>query len=184
MSQRILAPQRSGASGNRSDDRVRTVRWEDPMIGAAAAASMNGLDYLRAIAAGEFPPPPVALLLGMDLTKVDAGRAVFTIDPGEHLYNPIGSVHGGILATLLDSALGCAVHSKLAAGIAYTTVDLAVTYVRPATRDTGRLTCEAELLHLGRRIGTARARIVDADGRLYATATTTCLVLTSDSGAS
>ena len=156
--------------------RVRTVSWADPMIGATAAASMAGLDYLRAIGAGDLPPPPVALLLGMDAPHVDPGRAVFTMEPGEHLYNPIGSVHGGILATLLDSALGCAVHSKLPAGVGYTTVDLAVTYLRPVTRDTGRLTCDADAIHTGRKIATARARIVDDDGRLYATATATCLI--------
>jgi uncharacterized protein (TIGR00369 family) len=157
-------------------ERVRTVSWDDPMIGAAAAASMNGLDYLRAIGTGELPPPPVALLLGMDAPRVEPGHAVFTLEPGEHLYNPIGSVHGGILATLLDSALGCAVHSKLAAGVAYTTIDLAVTYLRPVTRDTGRLTCEADVIHAGRTIATARALIVDNEDRRYATATATCLL--------
>ncbi len=158
------------------DRRVRTVRWEDPLIGAAAASSMPGLDYLRAIGAGDLPPPPVAVLLGMDAPTVDPGRAVFTMEPGEHLYNPIGSVHGGILATLLDSALGCAVHSKLPVGVAYTTVDLAVTYLRPVIQKTGRLTCEAEVVHAGRTIATARARIVDDAGRQYATANATCLI--------
>lgn len=166
----------STASAVTEDRRVRTVTWDDPMIGAAAAASMTGLDYLRAIGAGELPPPPVALLLGMDAPRVDPGRAVFTIEPGEHLYNPIGSVHGGILATLLDSALGCAVHSTLPAGVGYTTVDLNVTYLRPATRDGGRLTCDAEMIHSGRKIATARAQIVDEQGRRYATGTATCLI--------
>ncbi|MDQ3987310.1 MAG: PaaI family thioesterase [Actinomycetota bacterium] len=158
-------------------NRTRTVSWDDPMIGAAAAATMSGLDYLRAIGAGDLPPPPVALLLGMDAPRVDPGHAVFTMEAGEHLYNPIGSVHGGILATLLDSALGCAVHSKLPAGVAYTTVDLTVTYLRPVTRETGRLTCEAEVVHDGRTIATARGQIVDDDGRRYATANATCLIV-------
>jgi uncharacterized protein (TIGR00369 family) len=158
-------------------ERSRTVTWEDPMIGAEAAASLSGLDYLRAIVDGDIPRPPVASLLGMELARVDRGRAVFTLEPGEHLYNPIGSVHGGMLTTLLDSALGCAVHSTLDAGVAYTTVDLSVTFLRPVTRDTGRLTCEAEVIHTGRKVATARAQIVDGDGRLYATATTTCIIL-------
>jgi uncharacterized protein (TIGR00369 family) len=162
----------------REAERVRTVRWDDPMIGATAAVSMSGLDYLRAIASGEIPPPPIAVLLGFGLERVDTGRATFTVESGEHLYNPIGSVHGGVLATLLDSALGCAVHSTLPAGVGYTTVDLNVTYLRPATKDTGRLTCESEIVHSGRKIGTARAQIVDDDGRLYATGTTTCVILT------
>jgi uncharacterized protein (TIGR00369 family) len=141
---------------------------------------MDGLDYLRAIGSGEVPPPPIALLLGMEVPRIDPGRAVFTLEAGEHLYNPIGSVHGGVLATLLDSALGCAVHSTLPAGVGYTTIDLNVTYLRPATRDSGRLTCEAELIHSGRKVATCRAHIVDDDGRLYATATTTCLILRHD----
>jgi uncharacterized protein (TIGR00369 family) len=174
----------NAASTLAEDQRVRTVSWDDPMIGAAAAASMSGLDYLRAIGAGDLPPPPVALLLGMDAPRVDPGRAVFTMEPGEHLYNPIGSVHGGILATLLDSALGCAVHSNLPAGVAYTTVDLAVTYLRPVTRDTGRLTCDAEVIHNGRTIATARAQIVDDEGRRYATATATCLIFQHEVGSS
>jgi uncharacterized protein (TIGR00369 family) len=157
--------------------RSRTVTWEDPMIGAEAALSLSGLDYLRSIADGDIPPPPVATLLGMELAHVETGRAVFTLEPGEHLYNPIGSVHGGMLTTLLDSALGCAVHSTLDAGVAYTTVDLSVTFLRPVTRETGRLICEADVIHTGRKIATARAQIVDGDGRVYATATTTCIIL-------
>lgn len=159
------------------ETRTRTVTWADPMIGAEAAMSLSGLDYLRAIADGDIPPPPVATLLGMEIAHVDPGRAVFALEPGEHLYNPIGSVHGGMLTTLLDSALGCAVHSTLEAGVAYTTVDLSVTFLRPVTRETGRLICEADVVHAGRKIATARAQIVDGEGRLYATATTTCVIL-------
>ena len=164
--------------------RSRTVSWDDPMIGAAAAASMTGLEYLQAIGAGELPSPPVAVLLGMDAPRVEPGHAVFTMEPGEHLYNPIGSVHGGMFATLLDSALGCAVHSKLSAGVGYTTVDLAVTYLRPVTRNTGRLTCEAEVIHGGRKIATARAQIVDDEGHFYVTATATCLIFQPETSSS
>ncbi len=159
-----------------TETRTRTVTWEDPLIGAAAAASMSGLEYLRAISSGDIPPPPIALLLGMEAPQVEAGRAVFALQPGEHLYNPIGSVHGGVLATLLDSALGCAIHSTLLSGVGYTTVDLNVTYLRPVNKDSGRLECQAEVVHSGRKIATARAQVTDATGRVYATATTTCLV--------
>lgn len=162
--------------------RSRTVTWEDPMIGATAALGKSGLDYLRGIGSGEVPPPPIALLLGMEAPHVEPGRAVFELPVGEHLYNPIGSVHGGVLATLLDSALGCAVHSVLPAGVGYTTVDLSVTYLRPVTRDTGRLRCEAETIHVGTKIATARAQIVDPAGRVCATATTTCLILRQSNG--
>jgi uncharacterized protein (TIGR00369 family) len=167
----------AAATTTATTERIRTVTWDDPVIPATAAMTMQGIDFLRGIASGEVPSPPVALLLGIDIVRVDAGSAVFVIDPGEHLYNPIGSVHGGTLATLADSALGCAVHSMLPAGVGYTTVDLNVTYLRPATRDSGPLTCEAEVVHSGRKIATARAQIVDNNGRLYATATTTCLIL-------
>lgn len=157
--------------------RTRTVTWEDPVRGATAASSMSGLDYLRAIVAGEIPRPPVGLLLGIQTTTIDPGRAVFSLDTGEHLYNPFGGVHGGVLATLLDSALGCAVHSTLPAGVTSTTVDLTVTYLRPATGDTGRLTCVAEVVHSGRKIATSQGRVVDDEGKIYATGATTCLLL-------
>jgi uncharacterized protein (TIGR00369 family) len=156
--------------------RTRTVTWEDPLIGAGAAVGQTGLEYLRSIASGATPPPPIALLLGMELSAVEEGRATFELEVGEHLYNPIGGVHGGVLATLLDSALGCAVHSTLPAGVGYGTVDLSVTLLRPVTRDTGRLRCEAETIHVGSTIATARAQIVDTAGRVCATATTTCLI--------
>jgi uncharacterized protein (TIGR00369 family) len=158
-------------------ERTRTVSWEDPLIGAGAAPGMSGLDYLRAIAAGDLPPPPIALLLGMELGHIEEGRAAFELNVGEHLYNPIGSVHGGVLATLMDSALGCAVQSTLPAGTPYTTVDLSVTYLRPVTTKTTRLRCEAEVVHRGRSIATARAQVTDEAGHLYATSTTTCLIL-------
>ena len=158
-------------------ERSRTVTWEDPMIGAMSALVMTGLEYLQGIGNGDIPPPPIALLLGFERPHVEEGRAVFELPVGEHLYNPIGSVHGGVLATLLDSALGCAVHSTLPAGVGYTTVDLNTTYLRPVTRDSGVLRCEAETIHVGRKVATARAQIFDGAGKLCATATTTCLIL-------
>lgn len=138
---------------------------------------MGGLEYLRAIASGDVPRPPLGLLLGMQTTSIEPGRAVFTLDTGEHLYNPFGGLHGGVLATLLDSALGCAIHATLPQGTASTTVDLNVTFLRTADRDTGRLNCEAEVIHSGRKVATARGQVICADGRIYATGTTTCLIL-------
>lgn len=117
------------------------------------------------------------MLLGFGLEEVAEGRAVFGVDPGEHHYNPIGLVHGGLLATILDSAMGCAAHSTLPAGAGYTTLELHVNLVRPVVRDTGRLRCESQALHLGGRVGTAQGRVVDAAGRLYAHGTSTCLIL-------
>src|SRR5262245_16513321 len=157
--------------------RVRTVSWEDPLLGAAAGRELSGLEYLEALRTGKLPPPPMALLLGFALIEVESGRAAFSVEPGEHHYNPIGVVHGGLLATLLDSAMGCAVHSTLPRGSGYTTLELNTHYVRAVTRDTGRLRCEGELVYGGARVATAQGRVQDEGGRLYAHATTTCLIL-------
>lgn len=139
------------------------------------AAGQDGLAQLRAlIASGR--RPGIAQALDFDFTEVDAGRAVFTGTPGEHAYNPIGTVHGGYAATLLDSACGCAVHSRLGATQAYTTLELKVAYHKAITRDTGPLRAEGTVLTVGRRAAFAEARLIDAHGRLYASATSTLLV--------
>jgi uncharacterized protein (TIGR00369 family) len=163
--------------GGSSRERTRTVTWEDPLIAARAGASLSGIEYLRAIAQGKLPAPPIALLLGFTLDEVDDGRVVFTAEPGEHHYNPIGVVHGGLAATLLDSAMGCAVHSLLPRGRAYTTLEIKVNYVRAITCESGRLRASASVVHMGGRIATAEGRIVDASGQLCAHATTTCILL-------
>lgn len=158
-------------------ERTRTHVWDDPRPVAAEAMNRSGLEFLEAMAAGELPPPPIMSTLGFDGFAVGPGWARFTFTPGEHHYNPIGSVHGGVAATLLDSALGCAVHSALPAGTGYTTLDLRVTFVRPLTATTGKVECEGRLIHAGRRVATAEGRIVDAEGRLYAHGSATCLVV-------
>ena len=173
MEAAAVRPDRTARSGQKR----RTVTWEDPLIGARAAASMGGLDYLRAIAGGEIPPPPIALLLDMSIVEVEPGRAVFALEPGEYQFNPIGSVHGGVLTTLLDSAMGCAVHTMLPAGSGYTTLELKANFLRRVTTETRRLRSEGAVIHLGRTVATAEARIVDGEGRLVAHATTTCLVM-------
>ena len=137
--------------------------------------AVSGIEFLRNLAGG--PPLPLGELLGFRLVEVDEGRAVFELDPHERLYNPIGSVHGGVLATVCDSALGCAVHSMLPAGVGYTTLEVKVNFVRRVTADAGVLRCEASVLSLGGRTATATANVLDPAGRLVAHATTTCLVL-------
>jgi uncharacterized protein (TIGR00369 family) len=156
--------------------RTRTVTWDDPHISAQAAPSMPGLAYLRTIARGELPAPPLMLLLGMTLEEVDEGRVVFTVEPAEYHYNPIGSVHGGLACTLFDSAMGCAIHSTLPAGVGYTTIELKVNLLRPITTKTGKISCEGTVIHVGGRIATAEARLVDTAGKLYGHATTTCML--------
>jgi len=158
-------------------ERTRTITWEDPTIGAKRGRTMSGLDYLRAIKNGEIPPPPIAVLVNMDVAEVEEGRIVFTAEPAEYHYNPIGSVHGGLAATLLDSALGCAIHTMLPAGVGYTTLEIKVNYLRPMTLNTGTVYCEAKVIHIGGRIATSEARVTDAVGKLYAHGTTTCIIL-------
>jgi len=156
--------------------RERCYQWQDPAIPGAAARTMAGIDFFRAIAAGALPAPPIASTLGFTVASVDEGRVVFEFTPAEFHYNPIGSVHGGVYATLCDSACGCAVHSMLPAGAYYTSQDLNVKFLRAITVATGPLRCEGTVLHLGSRTALAEARLTDAVGRLHAHATSSCLI--------
>jgi uncharacterized protein (TIGR00369 family) len=160
-------------------ERTLTVSWEDPRALAEAGRGLSGLEYLRKIVAGELPRPPISALLNFGLAELSEGQAVFTVEPAEYHYNPIGVVHGGLAATLLDSAMGCAVHTMLPAGAGYTTLEIKVNFVRAMTAETGRVRCEAKLIHLGGRTATAEGRIIDEAGKLYAHGTTTCLILRS-----
>ena len=159
-----------------SDGRTRTVSWTDPKAIAATARGMAGVDFLRAMAAGEIPPPPVALLLGFGVRDVEEGRVVFTMVPGEHHYNPIDMVHGGVFGTLLDTAMGCAVMSTLPAGQGYTTLEYKVNLTRALSVKTGEVVCEGRIVTRGRQTAVAEARIVDGQGRVCAHATSTCLL--------
>ena len=160
----------------KNSGRTLTVSWEDPRALAEAGRGLSGLEYLRKIAAGELPRPPIGALLNFGLEELGEGRAVFTVEPAEYHYNPLGVVHGGLAATLLDSAMGCAVHSALPAGAWYTTLEIKVNFVRPMSAETGLVRCEAKLVHLGGRTATAEGRVLDGGGKLYAHGTTTCLI--------
>ncbi len=138
---------------------------------------MSGLDVLQLIAAGELPPPPIAETLGFGAIEVEEGRATFTVEPAEFHYNPIGVVHGGLALALLDSAMGCAVHTTLPAGVAYTTLEVKANFVRPLTASTGLVRCTGTVVHGGRTVATAEGRIVDGAGKLYAHGTSTLLVV-------
>ena len=140
-------------------------------------AALSGIDQLRAMIASD-AQPPIGRTLDFSLVEVEEGRAVFEGNPDGRVYNPIGSVHGGYAATLLDSACGIAVHSKLAPGQAYTTLELKVSYLRGMTVDTGPVRAEGVVLSMGRRIAFAEAKLTDAAGKLLATATSTLLVIT------
>jgi uncharacterized protein (TIGR00369 family) len=141
---------------------------------------MTGLEFLRAVRDGRLPRPPIAALMGFAITEVEPGRVTFTGGIGEHLYNPLGSVHGGVFCTLLDSAMACAVHSALPPGSGYTTVDLHVTLVKGLTVRTPTVTAVGEVVSVGRRMATASGRLLAPDGTLHAHATTTCIVLTPE----
>jgi uncharacterized protein (TIGR00369 family) len=154
------------------------VTWRDPYGAIENGRDMSGLEYMRALIAGEFPPPPISELMGFTLDSVAEGEAVFRGEPGEQHMNPIGTVHAGFAATLLDSAMACAVHTTLPAGVGYTTLELSVNLVRGITPATGPVVCEGHVLHAGRRTATAEARLTsEAGGALLAHAKTTCMIL-------
>jgi uncharacterized protein (TIGR00369 family) len=157
--------------------RSLTVSWQDPAALAAAGRSLAGIDFLRAIRDGRLPAPPIAALLGFTLVEVEPGHAVFEVLPGEQHYNPIGVVHGGLAMTLLDSAMGCAVQTRMPAGGGYTTLEAKTNLTRAITAQTGKLRAIGKTMHVGARVATAEGRLVDAAGKLYAHASTTCIVL-------
>ena len=158
--------------------RTRTFSWEDPAATLAVTMEMPGIEALQAIIDGKLPPPPIARALGFSILEVDHGRALFAMEPAEWMYNPLGSVHGGIAATILDTCMGCAVHSTLEAGVGFTTADLQVRYVRAMSDSTGRVLAEGRVVHRGHSTATAEGRLLIEDGQaLIAHATTGCVIL-------
>ena len=139
-------------------------------------AGKSGLEIMQAMLRGELPYPPIARTLDFTIVEVDLGRAVFQGTPGPAHLNPMGAIHGGWYATLLDSALGCAVHTMMPAGRAYTTAELGVNLVRAINGKAPRVRAEGKVIHCGRQLATAEARLFGPDGTLFAHATTTCLV--------
>lgn len=156
----------------------KTITWVDPRPQAAEALTMSGIEYLQAMIDGRIPAPPIASHINLEMVSVEPGVANMAATPDESHYNPIGSVHGGFAATLLDSVCGCAVQSTLPAGVAYTSLDLNVSFLRGMTSETGRVTAQGRVTKPGSRAAFVEADIKDAAGRLIATATSTCLVFT------
>ncbi|MBL8382732.1 MAG: PaaI family thioesterase [Burkholderiales bacterium] len=146
------------------------------VVDPAEVAHLSGLEFFEAWADGRLPPPPIGKTLNFALVEAEYGRAVFAGEPLAEFYNPIGSVHGSYAAALLDSAMGCAVHTCMAAGQAYTTLEYKISLVRGMTSRTGRVVAEGRILQVGRRVATAEGRLTDAAGKLLAHGTTTCLV--------
>lgn len=158
------------------EPRTKTVTWFDPHTAAIAGRALSGLEHLRAIAAGELPGAPIAALFGTRLVVVEPGRVVFSCTPDESAYNPIGVVHGGLVCTLLDSVIGCAVQTTLPTGVGYTSTSLTINYLRAVTVESGELLAEGTVTKPGRRVAFADGVVRDASGRLVATATGSCLV--------
>lgn len=162
--------------------RTRTVTWDDPFEAMRAAPGKTGLELLQEITAGKVPPPPIARLMGFTGVEFAEGRAVFEGEPGEYLYNPIGVVHAGFAMTLLDSAMGVAVHSTLGVGERYTTLETKCNFVRAITVDTGLVRCEGVVVHRGATIATAEGKVTAAaTGKLLAHGTSTCLIIPAKS---
>ncbi|WP_174536994.1 PaaI family thioesterase [Micromonospora chalcea] len=159
-----------------TQERSRTFTWSDPAAGAAHLGRRSGLELMRAMIAGELAAPPIMHLVDMSRMEADEGRVAVELLPQEFHYNPLGTVHGGVLSTLLDTAAACAVHTTLPAGVGYTSLDLNVKFLRPVTVDTGLLRCEGTVLQRGRRTALAEARLTDSANRLVAHATSTCLI--------
>ncbi len=174
-----MAPEETLAEWNRQYE--QTLQRLKAGAGAGLArpadfAGMTGLQQMQAMLDGRLPYPHIADTMDFSLVEIGEGRAVFQGRPQLKHYNPLGSVHGGWYATLLDSAVGCAVHTTMPVGRAYTTAELSVNIVRAASHQSGPLRAIGTVVHTGRQLATAEGRIVGADGRLYAHATTTCLV--------
>jgi uncharacterized protein (TIGR00369 family) len=156
--------------------RTRTITWHDPAEAAALSAGLSGLEILHRISSGLIPAPPAAALVGFEPSFVMPGRVVFAYEPREDHYNTLGAVHGGILTTVLDTVMGCAVSSKLEPGIAPVTIELKTSFVHPVTLDSGILRAEGVVVHPGSRVATAEARLEGEDGTLYAHASSTWLI--------
>jgi len=160
-------------------ERRLTVEWQNPRPANLAGADLTGLQFMQRMIAGEFPPPPIAQLMGFTLVSVAPGEAVFECRPGEQHYNPLGTVHGGLAMTLLDSAIGCCIHTLLPARTGYTTLEAKVNLVRAMSANTGLVRCTGRVIHNGRSTATSEGRLEDTTGRLLAHGTTTCIVFSA-----
>jgi uncharacterized protein (TIGR00369 family) len=156
--------------------RDRTFTWDDPSLIWEKVKTLGGLDCLQRVVSGEFPQPPMAKLMDIRLVEVSKGRAVFASTPGEYHYNPLGTVHGGFAATMLDSAMGCCVHSTLDAGDQYTTLEFKINFLRPLSVTTGEVRGIGTVLYAGRSTALAEAKVEGVDGKIYAHATSTLLI--------
>jgi uncharacterized protein (TIGR00369 family) len=159
------------------EPRSKTITWFDPMVTARTLGGMPGLDALRAVRDGVVAPPPIAGHFDFGVTDVSEGEVRFTCRPDESAYNPIGMVHGGLVCTLLDTVIGCAVHTTLPAGVGYTSIELKVNYLRPVHSHHATIQARGWVTKPGRRVAFAEGEVLDSDGKVLATASGSCLVM-------
>ncbi|MES2591235.1 MAG: PaaI family thioesterase [Bacteroidota bacterium] len=157
-------------------ERTRTFSWNDPSIGAQQASQMSGMEYIEAMLNKQLPGPPVIETLDFKLKSIEPGKAVFSFVPAEFHYNPIGSVHGGVISTILDSAMGCSVHSLLPKGKAYTTLELKVNFLRAITKENAELFAVGKIIHCGNKTALVEAQVIDSQNKVYAHGVSTCLI--------
>ena len=158
-------------------ERTRTITWQDPTEGARKAMEISGMDYLAAMADGAIPMPPILHTLDFKANSFEKGQAIFAFVPQEFHYNPIGSVHGGVITAILDSAMGCSLQSLLPAGTGYTTLELKVNFLKAVTIGTGELSAVGKVIHHGSRTALVEAQLKDESGKIYAHAVSTCMIL-------
>ena len=163
-------------NAEQTNGRSRTFTWEDPSIISKAFEELSGLEYSKKMITGDLPPPPIAQLIGFRLIEVDVGLAVFEFNPEEYHYNPIGSLHGGIPCTLLDSAMGCAVQTTLPEYAGHAMIEIKVNFLRKITKENGLMRCEGHVVHSGNRLAMAEARLKDKKGALFSHGTGTAMI--------
>ncbi|MDH2445274.1 PaaI family thioesterase [Amnibacterium sp. CER49] len=160
-----------------TDERRLTVTWKDPREALPSLAAMQGIEYLRAVQRSEIAPPPIAEVFGMRFDTIEDGRFSVSCEPREAFFNPLGSVHGGLACTLLDTVLACAGHTTMPAGVGYTSIDLQVRYLRAVQPSAGRVTATGRVVKRGARVIFTDGELTDQAGTVYATATSSLLVL-------
>jgi len=158
-------------------ERSKTIHWQDPMEGASKAMHMSGLEYLQAMGNGTLPYPPIIHTLDFQMVSAERGQVIFSFHPQEFHYNPIGSVHGGVITAILDSAMGCTVQSILPAGSGYTTLELKVNFLRAVNTKSGVLKAIGKIIHSGSRTALVEAQLLDDNGKIFSHAVSTCMIL-------
>lgn len=163
----------------KTNNRERTFQWENPMEGAKQALQMSGLAYLQAMSDGQIPFPPLLHTLDFKPTLLEKGKVIFSFQPQEFHYNPIGSVHGGVISAILDSAMGCTLHSILEAGTGYTTLELKVNFLKAVTTKNEELHAVGKIIHAGGRTALVEAQLIDNNNTVYAHGVSTCMIFKS-----